>query len=51
LVSDGMILQRNQDLKIWGYADAGEKITVKFINKAYHTTADQNGNWSLMLKA
>lgn len=49
LVSDGMILQRNQDLKIWGYADAGEKITVKFINKAYHTTADQNGNWSLML--
>jgi sialate O-acetylesterase len=49
LVSDGMILQRNQDLKIWGYADAGEKITVNFINKAYHTTADQNGNWSLML--
>lgn len=49
LVSDGMILQRDQDLKIWGYADAGEKITVKFINKTYNTTADQNGNWSLML--
>ncbi|WP_172278198.1 sialate O-acetylesterase [Chryseobacterium sp. LAM-KRS1] len=49
LVSDGMILQRNQDLKIWGYADAGEKITVKFISKTYHATADQNGNWTLML--
>lgn len=49
LVSDGMILQRNQDLKIWGYADAGEKITIKFINKTYNTTADQNGNWTLML--
>ncbi|UOU97789.1 hypothetical protein MUU74_14970 [Chryseobacterium daecheongense] len=49
LVSDGMILQRNQDLKIWGYADAGEKITIKFINKTYNATADQNGNWSLML--
>lgn len=49
LVSDGMILQRNQDLKIWGYADAGEKITVKFISKTYHATADQNGNWALML--
>lgn len=49
LVSDGMILQRNQDLKIWGYADVGEKITIKFINKAYHATADQNGNWTLML--
>ncbi|KMQ59230.1 9-O-acetylesterase [Chryseobacterium sp. BLS98] len=44
-----MILQRNQDLKIWGYADAGEKIAIKFINKTYNTTADQNGNWSLML--
>ncbi|WP_313000842.1 sialate O-acetylesterase [Chryseobacterium gleum] len=49
LVSDGMILQRNQDLKIWGYADAGEKITVKFISKTYNATADQNGNWALML--
>ncbi len=49
LVSDGMILQRNQDLKIWGYADAGEKITIKFINKTYNTKADQNGNWTLML--
>lgn len=49
LVSDGMILQRNQDLKIWGYADAGEKITIKFINKTYNATADQNGNWSFML--
>ncbi|WP_288447125.1 sialate O-acetylesterase [uncultured Chryseobacterium sp.] len=49
LVSDGMILQRNQDLKIWGYADAGEKITVKLINKTYTTTADQNGNWMVTL--
>ncbi|UWX61478.1 sialate O-acetylesterase [Chryseobacterium oranimense] len=49
LVSDGMILQRNQDLKIWGYADAGEKITVKLINKTYTTTADQNGNWTVTL--
>ncbi|MFP8894250.1 sialate O-acetylesterase [Chryseobacterium sp. EZn1] len=49
LVSDGMILQRNQDLKIWGYADAGEKITIKFITKTYNATADQRGNWSLMI--
>ncbi|BAP32323.1 uncharacterized protein CHSO_3286 [Chryseobacterium sp. StRB126] len=49
LVSDGMILQRNQDLKIWGYADAGEKITIKFINKTYNATTDQNGNWALVL--
>lgn len=49
LVSDGMILQRNQKLKIWGYADAGEKVNVKFLNKTYSATADNNGNWNIML--
>lgn len=49
LVSDGMILQRNQKLKIWGYADAGEKVNVKFLNKNYSATADNNGNWNIML--
>ncbi|WP_082444863.1 sialate O-acetylesterase [Chryseobacterium hispalense] len=49
LVSDGMVLQRNQKLKIWGYADAGEKVTVKFLNKTYSTTADNSGNWNIML--
>ncbi|SHE44809.1 sialate O-acetylesterase [Chryseobacterium takakiae] len=49
LVSDGMILQRNQVLKIWGYADAGEKVNVKFLNKTYSATADNQGNWNIML--
>lgn len=49
LVSDGMILQRNQKLKIWGYADVGEKVNVKFLNKTYSATADNNGNWNIML--
>ncbi|SDH81362.1 sialate O-acetylesterase [Chryseobacterium taeanense] len=49
LVSDGMILQRNQKLKIWGYADKGEKVMVKFLNKTYSTIADNTGNWNVML--
>jgi sialate O-acetylesterase len=49
LVSDGMILQRNQKLKIWGYADAGEKVSVKFLNASYTTRADKNGNWNIIL--
>lgn len=49
LVSDGMILQRNQKLKIWGYADAGEKVNIKFLNASYTTRADKNGNWNIML--
>ena len=49
LVSDGMVLQRNQKLNVWGKADAGEKVEVKFLNKKYNTTADPAGNWKIML--
>ena len=49
LVSDGMILQRNMPLKIWGSADAGEKVNVKFLNKTYTPLADKSGNWNIML--
>lgn len=49
LVSDGMILQRNQKLNLWGKADAGEKVEIKFLNKTYKTTADQAGNWKVVL--
>ena len=27
LVSDGMVLQQDAQVKVWGWADAGEKIT------------------------
>jgi sialate O-acetylesterase len=49
LVSDGMVLQRNQKLNVWGKADAREKVEVKFLNKKYNTTADPAGNWKIML--
>jgi len=49
LVSDGMVLQRNQKLNVWGKADPGEKVEVKFLNKNYKTTADQTGNWKITL--
>lgn len=49
LVSDGMVLQRNQKLNVWGKADAGEKVEVKFLNKNYKTTVDQTGNWKITL--
>jgi sialate O-acetylesterase len=49
LVSDGMVLQRDQSLKIWGYADAGEKVELQFQNKKYQTVADNSGNWKIDL--
>lgn len=51
LVSDGMVLQRDQKLRIWGKADVGEKVDVHFKNKYYTTKADAKGDWSLILPA
>jgi sialate O-acetylesterase len=49
LVRDSMILQRDTKLTIWGWASAGEKVTVRFNQKTYKAKADQSGNWTVML--
>ncbi len=49
LISDGMILQRDKKLKIWGWAAANEKLSLKFNGKIYKTKASADGNWSVML--
>ena len=49
LVSDGMVLQRNAKVNIWGWASGGEKISVHFIDNTYHATADKDGNWNIIL--
>ncbi len=49
LVSDGMILQRDVKLTIWGWADQNETITIDFKGKSYQTVADSSGEWQLML--
>lgn len=47
LISDGMVLQRDAKIKVWGWAAEGEKITVHFIDSTYTTTADVNGDWTI----
>jgi len=49
LISDGMVLQRGAEVPVWGWAGAGEKITVRFIDQIYWTTADDSGRWSVTL--
>jgi sialate O-acetylesterase len=51
LISDGMVLQRNTKLKIWGWADVGEHITVKLLGHTYKATAGSNGKWDIQLKS
>jgi len=51
LVSDGMVLQRDTKLNIWGWASPGEKITVKFNHKTGSATTDAGGKWTVALPA
>ena len=51
VISDGMILQRNQPIKIWGWADADEKFEINWNSKTYHITAETDGSWESTLPA
>lgn len=51
LISDGIVLQRNEKVKIWGWASPKEKIKLEFKSKVYFTEADQEGNWNIILPA
>nr|WP_121273177.1 sialate O-acetylesterase [Pedobacter schmidteae] len=50
LVSSGMVLQRDQNIHIWGWADVGEKISLTFKNKTYTTKADKNCLWTVNIE-
>jgi sialate O-acetylesterase len=49
LISDGMVLQREADVKIWGWADEGENVKVDFNAKTFNTSAGPNGQWEVVL--
>ncbi|TKC01536.1 sialate O-acetylesterase [Pedobacter cryotolerans] len=50
LVSNGMVLQRDQNIKIWGWANVDEQITVTFKNKKYTTKANSQKEWSVNIE-
>jgi sialate O-acetylesterase len=49
LISDGMVLQRDSKINIWGWASPGEKVIVRFNNKTFSTVTDSKGNWKVIL--
>jgi sialate O-acetylesterase len=49
LISDSMILQRDANVKIWGWSTIDEKVTVTFYNKTYRTIAGKDGKWMIIL--
>ena len=49
LISNGMVLQRDKEIKIWGWASAGEQVKLEFNKQNFKTQADTSGKWSLQL--
>jgi sialate O-acetylesterase len=51
LVSNGMVLQREQPVRIWGWAKPGEAVSVAFQGKTYRATTGADGQWRVALPA
>jgi len=50
IFNDNMVLQRNKDVPVWGWADKGEKVTVIFNGQKAVAKADPSGKWMVKLK-
>lgn len=51
VLSSNMVLQREKPLPIWGDADTGARVTVRFGGQKATTVADADGHWQVTLKA
>ena len=49
LISDNMVLQREKPITLWGWADAGEKVTVQFNKQTISVRTDNSGKWMIVL--
>lgn len=51
LFQSGMVLQRDKPIRVWGWADPGEKVTVAFGDQTQAATAAADRLWKVELKA
>jgi sialate O-acetylesterase len=51
IFSDHMVLQRNKPITVWGWADAGESVTVQFNKDRKRVKAGSGGEWKVVLSA
>jgi len=50
LISDGMVLQRDMPVKIWGWATPNEEVSIQINNGTKRwTSVDKEGYWQLIL--
>ena len=51
VLSDGMVLQRNQPIKVWGWADCDETFEISWNSETYQVKAYADGRWEAELPA
>jgi sialate O-acetylesterase len=49
LIAEGMVLQRDTRVNIWGWASPGEKINITLAGRQITTQASAEGKWSVAL--
>ena len=49
LISDGMVLQRDRKVRIWGYDAPGRDIEISFLDDVYKTISDSDGYFEVWL--
>lgn len=50
LFSDHMVLQQEKPVPVWGWANAGDNVTVMFAGQKAQATADADGKWAATLE-
>lgn len=51
IFSDGMVLQRDMPIRIWGRAEPAARVRVSIDQKSAEAVADANGDWRATLEA
>ena len=49
LFSEGMVVQRDVPITVWGWSEAGQKITVTLAGKTAETTVVAEGSWRVKI--
>ncbi len=49
LLSDGMVLQQNKEICIWGEDEPGREVTVALMGEEYVCTVNDDGEWEVYL--
>jgi sialate O-acetylesterase len=51
IIGNNMVLQQNKPIKIWGFAEAGEKISIRFNERTQTAIAGKDGKWDVLFEA